>query len=204
MHILTAAEMKAAEAAAVAAGTSYAQLMENAGTAAAEAITHIAAQKQLPLTALLLCGKGNNAGDAFVIGRILAKRGWQVQWVPLCGNNFSPLAQKNLQALPSNVQKVSLENVNLGAALLIDGIFGTGFSGNLPPNVRTACRLVNKAGGTRIALDIPTGLHCDTGQADIDTFLAHFTLTFGALKPALLIPDAKTYYGEVHVLDIGL
>jgi hydroxyethylthiazole kinase-like uncharacterized protein yjeF len=73
--ILTAAEMRAAEAAAIASGTSAAELMEKAGAAAAEAIWRFAG----PLPTLILCGPGNNGGDGYVIARHLAERGSKVR-----------------------------------------------------------------------------------------------------------------------------
>ena len=92
MRILTAAQMKAAEDAAVAGGSSYAALMENAGRAATETLQTLADERGLPHSALLLCGKGNNAGDAFVMARRLARAGWQVQLVRLLDGKLSPLA----------------------------------------------------------------------------------------------------------------
>ena len=95
--ILDASGMKRAEAAAVKAGVSLGQLMENAGTGAAGMIMDLADKSNCEKTALLLCGKGNNAGDAFVVARLLTESGWLCQVLPLIGDEFSSLAQLNWQ-----------------------------------------------------------------------------------------------------------
>ncbi len=205
MTVYTAQEMKLAEERATAKGTSYAQLMENAGQGAAQWIlTYFEIHPQLPKTALLLCGKGNNAGDAFVIARILAQNGWAVEYLPLCGEEYSPLAKENLKKLPPSVNKVEIENANFASALLVDGVFGTGYQGQLPPSIASVFHTANQQSGLRVALDIPSGLACDTGTASHNTFKADYTLTFGAFKPALLQPAANCYYGEVQLIPIGL
>lgn len=205
MKVYTALQMKAAEDNAAAKGTSYAQLMENAGQGAAQwLLSYFKKHPERPKTALLLCGKGNNAGDAFVIARVLAKNGWTVEYLPLCGEEYSTLAQENLQKLPASVKKVAGKNANFAATLLVDGVFGTGFQGNLPPSIAEIFHIANQQDGLRVALDIPSGLHCDTGAASRNTFKANYTLTFGAFKPALLQPAANCYYGEVQLVPIGL
>ena len=91
-----------------------------------------------------------------------------------------------------------------GYDLVIEGIFGTGFSGALPESAAAVCRLLNQADGFKIALDIPTGLNCDTGEADQDIFRADLTYTFAAYKPAHMIDAGKAYCGETVCLDIGI
>lgn len=201
MRVLARAEMRAAEDAAVQAGTSYEQLMENAGEAAAREIIK---RMPTPTKTLLLCGKGNNAGDAFVVGRLLAQAGWQVEWLPLCGEDYSPLAAKNLARLPDSVHRVDEAAANYGAALVVDAVFGIGFRGALPGNVAEAFEKANVAEGLRVALDLPSGLDCDTGEASPGTFTAGLTLTFGAAKPGMLAGEGKALCGETVVLDIGL
>lgn len=201
MRVLTRAQMRAAEDAAVQAGTSYEQLMENAGMAAAR---EIAERMPTPAGALLLCGRGNNAGDAFVLGRLLAAQGWQVEWLPLCGEDFSPLAAKNLARLPGGARRVDEAEADYGAALVVDAVFGIGFRGELPGNVRAVFTKANAAPGLRVALDLPSGLDCDTGEASPDSFRAGLTLTFGAAKPGMLTAGGRALCGETLILDIGL
>ncbi|MGD9559193.1 MAG: NAD(P)H-hydrate epimerase [Oscillospiraceae bacterium] len=204
MRILTAAEMRAAEEAAVAAGTSFETLMENAGRAAAEEIARLAAARGLEKSMLLLCGKGNNAGDAFVVARLLAARGWRAQVLLLCGEKMSALARLNWQRLPPSVEKAMPCTANFGVGVLVDGVFGTGFSGRLPPGVQRVFTQANAADAARVALDLPSGLDCDSGAVAPDTFCAALTVTFGAYKPGLVLPQNAPVVGEVKCVDIGL
>ena len=205
MRILTAKQMREAEAAADAAGVSYEQLMENAGTAAAKAIfDHVGGKAH---SVLILCGKGNNGGDGLVIARLLAEKGWDISLAFLCGNALSPLSQLNKERLPANVRGLSPDDVPSAlsdARIVVDGIFGTGFRGALTPSLQELFTAANRADVLRVALDIPSGMNCDTGETSENTFLADLTLTFGAYKPALVLKEAAPFCGEVVCLDIGL
>lgn len=205
MRILNAAGMRAAEEAAVLAGTSYEQLMENAGTATAHQLGALMADEDRQAACLFLCGRGNNAGDAFVAARLLGQKGWQCAVLPLCGDEYSTLAKRNLLRLPGEVQQLDALPAQLPArGFVVDGVFGIGFHGQLPSLVQTAFRAVNAADVLRIALDIPSGMDCDTGAVTPGTFHARHTFTFGAYKPGLLVLDSDAYTGEIHRLDIGL
>ena len=212
MKIYTAAEMRAHEQMAVDKGTTdkgttFEQLMENAGQAAAADLL-----RRFPKAgrALIVCGKGNNGGDGLVIARALSERDWQVDVVFVLGEKLSPLAQLNRGRLNhsdgvSFIRSDELEGrLKTGYSLVIEGIFGTGFSGALPETAAAVCRLLNQADGFKIALDIPTGLNCDTGEADKDTFRADLTYTFAAYKPAHMTEAGKAYCGETVCLDIGI
>lgn len=214
MKIYTAAEMREHEQMTVDKGTTFEQLMENAGQAAAADLL-----RRFPKAgrALIVCGKGNNGGDGLVIARVLSEQDWQVDVVFVLGDKLSPLAQLNRERL-NHLDGVSfirpdelevrttgrLRTLKTGCDLVIEGIFGTGFSGALPETAAAVCRLLNQADGFKIALDIPTGLNCDTGEADADTFRADLTYTFAAYKPAHLGGNGKTYCGEIVCLDIGI
>ncbi len=198
MRILTAAEMKLAEKAAVDAGTTYEQLMENAGRGAADEILN-----DLPKNAsvLCLCGKGNNAGDALVVARILLENGHMPSLLFLRGMSLSELAQLNLDRLPDGLICSAIADKY---DAVIDGVFGTGFHGELSESVRGIFRTINRMETVRFALDLPSGLNCDTGEFDPDTFSADKTYTFGAYKPAFADNRTKPVTGEVFLIDIGL
>lgn len=214
MKIYTAAEMREHEQMAVDKGTTFEQLMENAGQAAAADLL-----RRFPKAgrALIVCGKGNNGGDGLVIARVLSEHDWQADVVFVLGDKLSPLAQLNRERL-NHLDGVSfirsdelegrttgrLRTLKTGYGLVIEGIFGTGFSGALPETAAAVCRLLNQADSFRIALDIPTGLNCDTGEADRDTFRADLTYAFAAYKPAHMTEAGKAYCGETVCLDIGI
>ena len=214
MKIYTAAEMREHEQMAVDKGTTFEQLMENAGQAAAADLL-----RRFPKAgrALIVCGKGNNGGDGLVIARVLSGHDWQVDVAFVLGDKLSSLAQLNQERL-NHLDGVSfirtnelegrttgrLRTLKTGYDLVIEGIFGTGFSGALPETAAAVCRLLNQADGFKIALDIPTGLNCDTGEADKDTFRADLTYAFAAYKPAHMTDAGKAYCGETVCLDIGI
>lgn len=210
LRILTAAGMKAAEDAAAQAGTSYEQLMENAGTAAARAIVSAAQRQNLPRQALLLCGRGNNAGDAFVVGRLLAQEGWQVKALLLLAGELSALARLNLGRMPPEVAVLHANGDaarlagSMCAGVIVDGVFGTGFHGGLPPAAAAAFRRARECDGLKVALDVPSGMDCDSGLCAPGTFTAQLTLTFGAYKPGLLMQGSAAVCGSILCLDIGL
>ena len=207
MKIYPAAEMRRREQAAVDRGMSFEQLMENAGQAAAADLL-----RRLPAAgrALVVCGKGNNGGDGLVIARVLQAQGWRVDIALVLGDGLSELAELNRRRLQDTdgIGFISTdelpERLQQGYQLLIDGIFGTGFSGALPAAVAAVCRRLNAASGLKVALDIPTGLDCDSGTTDADTFRADLTYAFAAYKPAHFSDAGKALCGETVCLDIGI
>ena len=158
----------------------------------------------------MVCGKGNNGGDGLVIARVLQAQGWRVDIALVLGDDLSELAELNRRRLQGadGIGFISTdeltERLQQGYQLLIDGIFGTGFSGALPAAVAAVCRRLNAASGLKVALDIPTGLDCDSGTADADTFRADLTYAFAAYKPAHFSDAGKALCGETVCLDIGI
>ena len=172
--------------------------MENAGQAAAHDLLTRYPQAG---TALIVCGKGNNGGDGLVIARILAEHGWQVDLHFALGEQLSELATHNRARLPHSVHThATLPDHSY--TLIIDAIFGTGFSGELPAAIARLCQTLNQQPADKIALDIPTGLASDSGIADPHTFRADLTYAFAALKPAHI--HAPRLCGEIVCLDIGI
>ena len=207
MKVYTATQMREREQAAVDKGTSFDQLMENAGSSAARDL-----MQRLPQAgrALIVCGKGNNGGDGLVMARYMQAQGWHIDILFSLGENLSPLAQTNrerLNGLP-HIELISVQELagrlKKGYDIIIEGIFGTGFSGALPTEIAALCSQLNHSNGLKVALDIPTGLNCDTAEADPDTFRADLTYTFAAYKPAHLSESGKTYCQETVCLPIGI
>jgi ADP-dependent NAD(P)H-hydrate dehydratase / NAD(P)H-hydrate epimerase len=176
MPILTAAEMRAAEEAAIAAGTSVETLMERAGRAAAEAIWRYAG----PVPALVLCGPGNNGGDGRVIARALAARGAAVRIGTPADPHWEP------------------------AALLIDALFGTGLSRPLDDALANRLRDAAAAAKVRVAVDLPSGIATDDGAILSPVPDCDLTITFQTLKPSHLLQPAARHMGRIVVADIGI
>ncbi|MGF6148290.1 Nicotinamide nucleotide repair protein [Kingella potus] len=207
MKTYTAAQMRQHEQEAAARGTGFAQLMENAGRAAAADLMR---RLPAPGRALFVCGKGNNGGDALVMARLMQAQGWRADIFFAAGEKLSELAEANRQRLSglSGVEFVGageLEGrLKNGYTVITDGIFGTGFAGTLPADIASLCRRLNRAEGFKTALDLPTGLDCDSGTADPDTFRADLTYTFAAYKPAHHSAEGGKLCGETVCLDIGI
>lgn len=208
MNEVTAAEMKQLEQQADAAGLSYRQMMENAGAAAAELALRAVPEAK---SAAVFCGKGNNGGDGFVAARHLANAGLAVRLYLVEGEPVTTDAVYNcglvrdmglpvlaLDALNQPEQAEFLKN----ADLILDGVYGTGFHGALRPAGLAAARWMNEAPGKVLALDLPSGLEADSGNAAEGAVQAELTVTFHAAKPCHRLAAAQC--GRVEVADIGI
>ncbi|MBW3609832.1 MAG: NAD(P)H-hydrate epimerase, partial [Actinobacteria bacterium] len=147
--ILSADEMRAAEAAAIACGTPVETLMERAGTAATEAIWRHAG----PLPALVLCGPGNNGGDGYVIARSLQERGVKVR-VAALGEPQSPAAKAARDSWGQSIEDLG---GNPPAPLLVDALFGTGLKRGLDEQTAFELMRLAAAARVRVAVDLPSG-----------------------------------------------
>ncbi|WP_414900380.1 NAD(P)H-hydrate dehydratase [Sphingomonas flavalba] len=194
LPVLTAAETRAAEAAAIAAGTSVTALMDRAGRAVADLAWRIAGA-HYPI--LILCGPGNNGGDGYVAARILGERGAPV--------TVAALADPTTDAARAARGGWSGPVVPLAAAdpafLVIDALFGTGLTRPLSAEVEAALAIPARH---RIAVDVPSGVATDDGAllGAVPRYTA--TLALGALKPAHLLQPAAGLCGRLFVADIGL
>lgn len=202
MHeILTAAEMKNAEAVAMSQGLTGLQLMTNAGTAAAQHI--IKTFKQCPV--LVLCGPGNNGGDGFVIAQQLKKEGWAVRVA--CAVKRTAL--KNDAAAAAKTWDGDVEGLNSNLSvhqtgLIVDAIFGTGFDRALDPELLILFDKIRARKIPVVSIDIPTGINATTGAVDPGTLKAALTITFCRKKIAHVLLPAKNYCGNIAVTDIGI
>jgi hydroxyethylthiazole kinase-like uncharacterized protein yjeF len=198
LQILTVAEMRAADAAAVAGGTASLALMERAGAAAAEAI--LARFPEQPVR--VLAGPGNNGGDGYVVARRLAEAGWRVT-VEALGPPKTPDAQAMREAWTGDV--APLGRTPGEAALVVDALFGAGLDRALSPELARLAHALERSRASVVALDTPTGLAGDTGQPlGPACFRADLTVTFHAKKPAHVLQPGRGLCGEVVVADIGL
>ena len=171
---------------------------------------------------VIACGRGNNAGDGFVIARHLDLRGHAVcvlLWADpdeLSGDaaaNYRILEKTDAPievfANPHDPGRLArlLEGTAAGpppAAWIVDALLGTGARGEPRPPLDTVIDQLNASPAARLAVDVPSGLDCDTGEPAGHTIRAAHTCTFVAPKIGLLAPAAVEFVGQLHVLDIGV
>jgi NAD(P)H-hydrate epimerase len=189
-------------------------LMENAGRNATEHVVGLCARSGATRIRIF-AGPGNNGGDGFVIARHLMNRGFNVR-VHLAGEErkLSDDAGTNYRILRNmgvDVHTVSTpESVTAalaeirGTDVLVDALLGTGFSGQVREPLASLIHGINDAAkaGT-LAVDVPSGLDCNTGRPSNATIRADCTITFVANKTGFDAPGARPYVGEVIVVDIG-
>jgi NAD(P)H-hydrate epimerase len=181
-------------------------LMENAGRGVVDVLLKC---EPRPSRVLILCGKGNNGGDGFVIARHLAIRGVDCRVVLLVDpSELQGDALANflvLQRLGFNIEPPAALNVgDSGCDWIIDAMLGTGAVGDPREPYRTAIRWVNSQAPSVLAVDVPSGLDCDTGEVSQFTVKADLTCTFHAPKVGFLDSQAQKYLGELHVVSIGI
>ncbi len=188
-------------------------LMENAGRGVVDVLLSRVAT---PRMALILCGKGNNGGDGFVIGRHLEIRGIVAKVALLAApDDLTGDAKTNFQILKhTRVPILDLSSAtDLSAALqsfatdadwIIDAMLGTGAVGEPREPYRMAIEWLNRQSAKILAVDVPSGLDCDTGKPAQFTVRADVTCTFVAPKVGFTTPESQDYLGELHVVSIGI
>ncbi|RCS42184.1 NAD(P)H-hydrate epimerase [Bremerella cremea] len=184
-------------------------LMENAGRGCAELLI-----AQAPKQVLIACGPGNNGGDGYVIARHLDLAGIAVKIALFCPRerikgdaliNFRIVEAAGIEILDCSDEPLSAD---FAAALseadwVVDALLGTGVTSAPREPIASAIGAINASSSGVLAIDIPSGLDCDTGQPHDPTIEAHLTATFVTPKPGYEQETAKPFVGEVHVLDIG-
>lgn len=182
-------------------------LMENAG----RGVVDVMLRDGIPGRVLIVCGKGNNAGDGYVMARHLARAGSDVQilnvWTEtLSGDAGVHQGVWRASGGPEQAWRDGLE-VELAAwrpDWVVDALLGTGATGPLRPPLPDVLAALETLGGRRLSVDVPTGMDCDTGESQFDAFRADVTCTFVALKVGFQNPSAAHWLGQVHVVDIGV
>ena len=153
----------------------------------------------------VLAGSGDNGGDALYAGAMLARRGAVVTVV----NPTGKAHEAALRALRQAGGRISAGMPERDADLIIDGLLGIGGHGGLrEPFAALAAEAERQRqahlGTTVVAVDVPSGIDADTGIVDGAAVTADVTVTFGAIKPGLLIDPGASRAGTVHLIDIGL
>jgi len=189
-------------------------LMENAGRQAVAAME--ASFEDLPSSRVgVLCGRGNNGGDGFVIARTLAQRG--IEGIVFLLGSVSDVrgdARTNLEILGrigitvveiANAQEWELHFTEISECdLIVDAIVGTGFHGPLGGLLETVVADINGLGVPIVAIDLPTGISADSHELEGEAVQASMTVTLAAPKIPLVLPPADAFGGDLVIADIGI
>lgn len=197
-YVLTTRQMRDAEARAIEHGVTGWQMMQRAGSAVVERI----AQAYPKSETLVLCGPGNNGGDGFVIAEGLRKLGWHVTAAAMndAMQGDAATARKHYEGkvVPLTDAAFSKET------LIVDALFGTGLDRLVEGEAADLIGRINAHGCPVVAVDIPSGIHGDSGEIMGIALIAEYTVTFAAKKPGHLLVPGKMYAGKVSVADIGI
>jgi NAD(P)H-hydrate epimerase len=207
MRVLTAEQMQKVDAETIARVMPGIELMERAGRGAADAIQARFERGR----AAIFVGPGNNGGDGLVVARLLIEAGWSCSihllrperdCTPDTAANYARLAGmprlREIEATPESLRD---------ATLLIDSIFGTGFSGAPRDRAAEMIALVNRTRAARripvVSIDVPSGVNGTTGAVEGEAVRADLTLTIGTAKTGLLFHPGRSHTGDLLVIDIG-
>lgn len=190
-------------------------LMENAG----KAVAQLCEQRFGPLAneqVAIVCGKGNNGGDGFVVARHLLNVGARVVVVLMDSPKSLKGDAKTNFGILKKLQKSSADSLRVvqfkksilpalsDSKISVDAMFGTGFSGAVRQPYADVIRWMNKQKVPVVAIDIPSGVNGTTGMVENLAVNATFTPTFGLLKTGLLCNQGRDRVGKVEVVDIGI
>jgi len=164
---------------------------------------------------VVLCGKGNNAGDGYVVAKCAHDAGLQVAVLNLApleelsgaAYNAAQLCNKcGVEIQPFSVAELNKQISNEKSAVIVDALLGTGFHGQLQEHYREAIKKVNDLHVPIIAVDLPSGLHADTGDSGTDNVAirATVTVTFIGLKRGLVTGKAAEFCGKIVCDDLDL
>lgn len=209
LSLLTAVQMRDAEALAMAQGVSGYAMMCAAGQAVVDVM-----MQRLPLLDhrfWVLCGAGNNGGDGFVVARLLMAQGFAVQCVCSLGldglRGDALTAAQDFKALAGGaIQPLSMFAPQRGD-VVVDALFGTGLTRAIEGEALDAIKRLRASKATVFAVDIPSGYDANTGEpcgSIAQAVKADVTIAFAAKKPAHVILPAKSACGEVVLVDIGI
>ncbi len=200
MDVLTKDLIKLSEENAVHSGAfSFLELMKRAGDTAYRIISEHTAVKDKKIA--VVCGNGNNGGDGFVIAENLKNAGGCVTVILPLGQPKTDSA-KHYFSLLSDIE--IKDNINEQYDIIVDAIFGIGLNKALDEKIKSVIEDINSQNAYKVAVDIPSGIECDSGKILGCCVNADLCITFIAYKPCFMLPPATDFTGEVVVADIGV
>ena len=202
-RILTAAQMKQADRNTIETmGVPSLVLMERAALSCVEELQNGTWDTG---KVLAVCGPGNNGGDGAAIARILKTKGVEAELFCLGNPEKYSEGMRAQKKIAENYGVREVKNPDFREyTVIIDAIFGIGVSRPLAGEYRRAVEAICASGVPVLAVDIPSGIHTDTGEVLDAAVKARATVTFACAKPGLLFDPGKRYAGEVLVRDIGI
>lgn len=222
LRTLTREEVRSVDARAISElGMPGLVLMENAGRGAAERLLQCGVTGPVVVCA----GKGNNGGDGFVIARHLSNHGVVVRVLCFCEpeclvppqdphahvsdflTNYGILHAAGVQIQvfsPGRWEPAELDAALSDAEWIVDALLGTGAQGEVRPPLAAAIERINASGRKVLAVDLPSGLDCDTGRPQGMCVRADRTVTFVARKAGFDVPGSERWTGEIDVVEIGV
>lgn len=211
MKIVTSQEMEALESQAYKDGMSEEEFMDQAGEGVAFVVSDYLEGHGLDPHVLLLCGKGNNAGDAYVAGQRLLEMEYEVtalqvvpidQTVALCKTNYNRFVEAGGKIWKGETPLDQLMYQQIG--IIVDGLFGTGFRGTVQEPFASIIDLANKSGKPIISVDIPSGLNGETGLIEGEVIVATETAFLGLPKVGFFLRDGWDCVGKLRYVNFGL
>jgi len=210
MKVISSAQMSEMESKSYADGCKEEDFMEAAGIGIANYIKNFIKSNDLPKIVTLLCGKGNNGGDAYVAGYHLHQEGYHILAYQVGSTEkCSPLCQKNQNRLLN----IDIEVINIESAdainfpehgVLVDALFGTGLQSAPREPYASIINKANDSGVPIISVDIPSGLNGNTGLVEGSVIDATTTIFLGLPKKGFFLNEGWNHLGKLHCVDFGL
>ena len=213
MKLATGGQMAGIDRRAIASGVAGLELMDKAGRGVFEVV--IDRTREPGSMVAVVCGKGNNGGDGFVVARCLKEAGVQVEAFLLerakavSGDARTHLerarsAGVEIREIHSEREVDDLIPVLGRSSLIVDAILGTGLRGGARGVSNPAIEAVNRAGIPVVSVDVPSGLHADTGRTEGPCVKSTHTVTFGLPKVGHFFFPGRTLCGTLSLIDIGI
>lgn len=206
MKVVSSHQMSDIESQAYRNGSSETDFMEEAGSGVALVVHDYVERHDIDRTVILLCGKGNNAGDAYVTGTHLLHLEYDVFAIQLSPiSECTPLCRQNYERFMNDGGRVTETLPELPQnGIIVDGLFGTGFHGSPTGNYATIIKQANESGLPIIAVDIPSGLNGETGEVNGEAIIATETAFLGLPKTGFFLQNGWNYIGKLRYVDFGL